>query len=123
MRLGGFSIFERDNTGSRLWAAYHSPHSLTWRWTAWIRKRDEMPQWFKFRHDRNNTGGDWIFCLFRLVFSFNTQRPMWYRDLYRRAKEQADMMACQQRMAERQVPLGHEFEKALFDNIESLYEH
>lgn len=83
----GFTAFRR--TSSRCsWnlAAYHSPHSLTWRWLVSFtrpRSKDEG-RWIGFFHHGRQTG----FQFARYCLSIHTQEPMWYRDLYQRARDE-----------------------------------
>lgn len=88
MRIGGFQAFEKNSDGSRLWAAYHSPHSLTWRWSVRIAKRFKFTPWFGvFRH-KHNCGSQTHILFVWWGLCVSTQRPMWYRDLYRKARDE-----------------------------------
>ena len=95
MKIGSLTVFQRNNRGSRLWAAWHSPHSLTWRWLVTVSRREAMPQWFAWHRQRHNTGTTAVACALWWVVRVQTQRPMWYRDLYRRAREDSDTRAYQ----------------------------
>lgn len=91
--IRGFDIFSRTNV-ARDWviAAWHSPHSLTWRWfvSFSLFRGDECrvrPLWWGYRTNTGLHGG------FRLpwigMVHWQTQHPMWYRDLYMRQQDQA----------------------------------
>lgn len=82
MRIGGFQIFEKDSRGSRLWAAYHSPHSVTWRWSAALEKRFQVTRWFWIYRLRHNFGSQTVVVFGWWALRISTQKPTWYRDLY-----------------------------------------
>lgn len=86
MRIGGFQIFEKNNEGSRLWAAYHSPHSLTWRWTVSLHKRFEVTRWFSAICQKHNYGSQTYVMFGWWALRISTQKPMWYRDLYQKVR-------------------------------------
>lgn len=90
MRIGGFKAFERNSAGERLWASYHSPHSLTWRWVARINKRVGGAKTFGIRRDKHNCGSNINLLLGPIAIHVATQRPMWYRDIYTRKREDED---------------------------------
>ena len=112
----GFSAFRRTSS-PRAWnlAVYHSPHSLTWRWLVDLslgrvfRKprihldRGSCEFWrspfvgFGFnigvagaRAYTNNYGWQFDAWFLGLHIGFTQQSPMWYRDLYHRARDEAD---------------------------------
>lgn len=72
---------------------YHSPHSLTWRWGLSFSffRGDEWrvrPLWWGHSH---NAGVSWGFRIpFVGIVSWQTQAPMWYRDLYMRLRDEDD---------------------------------
>jgi hypothetical protein len=87
--------FFRKTSGPRLWniASYHSPHSLTWRWilSFGLFRGDERRIWPIVMADRHNTG---MHILVRIpwvgMFTFSTQRPMWFRDMWRQDRDERD---------------------------------
>jgi hypothetical protein len=87
MHIGGLSIFTKTSQKHRyVIASWHSPHSLTWRWSlsfAWV-PSGEAGVWHIHKH---NDGVAVILALQWLRFDFNTQKPMWYRDMYRRQRD------------------------------------
>jgi len=116
----GFAAF-KSTSGKRSWniASYHSPHSLTWRWligltigSVFARPRiymsarntfmgeiDPFPT-FAFNvgfaggsASKNNYGWQFAAWIFGLHLHFSQQRPMWYRDLYHRARDEADQLS------------------------------
>ncbi|AWC25469.1 hypothetical protein CO731_04966 [Aminobacter sp. MSH1] len=108
----GFSAFRRTSSKSS-WnlAAYHPPHSLTWRWLLSLRRHELM--WLKpfaiansfgfgagvgtlfgfSAYKQPNGGWQWHFALLWHGLSFSQQEPMWYRDLYHRARDEADQLS------------------------------
>lgn len=91
--MKGLKFFTRTSS-SRLFniAAYHSPHSLTWSWVlSFSFERQVRPLWYGYR----TNGG--YHCGLRIplvgVFMWQKQRPMWYRDLYQRKRDEADGLA------------------------------
>lgn len=116
----GLAVF-RGTSSKRTWniASYHSPHSLTWRWiiglslgSIFARPRlyvssrntfmggpDPFPT-FAFNigiaggsASKNNYGWQLSAWILGLHVHFNQQRPMWYRDLYQRARDEADQLS------------------------------
>lgn len=119
--IPGFAAFKKTS-GKRSWniASFHSPHSLTWRWLINLTlgsmfsrprlyfspKRDE---YFGGRlpfvtfvlnmgfggamASTNNYGWQFSAWLFGVHVSFHQQKPMWYRDLYQRARDEADQLS------------------------------
>lgn len=89
-------------------AAFHSPHSLTWRWVISFSffKADERrvrPLWWGYQ---TNTGSHWgVRIPFVGMITGMTQRPIWYRDLYMRLRDERDM-AAYQRSIEEPPPRG-----------------
>jgi hypothetical protein len=73
-------------------ASYHSRHSLTW---SWILSATADGAWRKpcgglrigVHPYRTNGGLQVVVTLPGLVFHWHRQRPIWYRDLYRRARD------------------------------------
>jgi hypothetical protein len=120
LAVPGFAALRRTS-GKKSWnvASYHSPHSLTWRWllnlslgsmfarprlymsprSTFLGEKDPFPS-FAFNigiagasASLNNYG--WQFCAWVLGVHvlFSQQRPMWYRDLYQRARDEADQLS------------------------------
>lgn len=117
----GVAAFRRTS-GKRSWnvASYHSPHSLTWRWlvnlslgSVFTRPRLYMSPRETFMGVKNpfsafafnigiagasastnNYGWQFAAWLLGLRIHFSQQRSMWYRDLYRRARDEADQLSC-----------------------------
>lgn len=87
----GLALFSRTNSKGH-WniASWHSPHSLTWSWIVSFSlfRGDEArvrPLWWSIRRGHSD---------FRIPFlgmvSWQTQRPMWYRDLWHRRRDEED---------------------------------
>ncbi len=116
----GLAVLTRTS-GKRSWnlAAYHSPHSLTWRWLVNItfgsmfsRPRLYMSPRGTFMGvsnpfpafafnigiagasaSTNNYGWQFAAWIFGIHVHFSQQHPMWYRDLYHRARDEADQLS------------------------------
>lgn len=116
----GFAALRRTSS-KRTWnlASYHSPHSLTWRWLIGIslggifsRPRIYMSPRNTFLGDKdpfpsfafnigiagasastNNYGWQFAAWMFGIHVHFHQQAPMWYRDLYIRARDEADQLS------------------------------
>lgn len=72
-------------------AAWHSPHSMTWSWIVSLSlPRGDEGRWLHFSAYRTNVGLQWILQVARVGLRFHRQRPMWYRDLYERKRDQLD---------------------------------
>lgn len=92
--MNGLRLFARDSGGGWILVSWHSPHSLTWRWfLSFTRFRgDEARVWPICWSYQTNPGGlQWGFRIPWLgVVAFHQQRPMWYRDLYIRMRDERD---------------------------------
>lgn len=117
----GFASFRRTS-GKRSWnlASYHSPHSLTWRWLAHLSVGSMFSRPGIFIEPRlsahfgfespfvgfgynigfggahaytNNFGWQFSAWLLGLHLMFSQQRPIWYRDIYHRARDEADQLS------------------------------
>lgn len=128
----GFSVFCRTSS-QRTWnlAAYHSPHSLTWRWLVSLslgrvfskpgihldrKSRNFWPSpfvgfgfnvGFAGAHAYTNNYG-WQFGAWVLGvhIGFTQQAPMWYRDLYRQARDASDGLRGAVYVAHRQTEMA-----------------
>lgn len=116
----GFAMLKRTS-GKKSWnvASYHSPHSLTWHWllnlslgalfsrprlymsprSTFLGEKDPFPS-FAFNigiagasASLNNYGWQFAAWMLGLHVHFQQQRPMWYRDLYHRARDEADQLS------------------------------
>lgn len=106
--MKGFRLFSHTNSrGTFNLASWHSPHSLTWRWVlSWRRHTVMVPTphfiWNSFglavglgamlalRAGRDNNGWQWSMSLLWRSLDYVSQRPMWYRDLYMRERDERD---------------------------------
>lgn len=88
-------------------ASYHNPHSMTWSWiVSFARFRGDearvRPLWFSYR---TNGGLQWGFRIpFFGIVSGHRQRPMYFRDLYYRLRDERDFSKPEKPPA-RQVPI------------------
>jgi hypothetical protein len=96
MKIGPLSLFKRTNS-RRLFniAAYHSPHSLTWSWIVsasfdGVWRKPEGGLRIGIRSHRTNSGLHIVAALPFVVFERQRQREMWFRDLFRRARDRED---------------------------------
>jgi hypothetical protein len=90
--MQGLKFFTRTSD-RRCWnlASYHSPHSLTWSWILSLSlPRPGEGRWFHFYRTRNNTGLHWLLQIARIALRWQTQRPMFYRDMYYRLRDKKD---------------------------------
>jgi hypothetical protein len=105
--MNGLRFFTRTND-RRLWdiACWHSPHSLTWRWILSLRLG--RPTWrphltrnsavfsiglgsaFSFWISGDNNGIAWSASVLGASLLWQTQAPMWWRDIYRRERDERD---------------------------------
>lgn len=118
--IPGLATFKRTSS-KRSWnvASFHSPHSLTWRWLigltlgsmfsrprlyfsprrTFMDRPDPFPAFaFNFGFGgagamTNNYGWQFNVWLLGVHVHFHQQQPMWYRDLYHRARDEADQLS------------------------------
>lgn len=116
----GLAVLKRTS-GKKSWniASYHSPHSLTWRWLVnlslgnmFSRPRIYMSPRETFMGgsnpfpafafnigiagasaSTNNYGWQFAAWLLGIHVHFSQQAPMWYRDLYQSARDEADQLS------------------------------
>ncbi len=102
MKLGNLTLFGgKSSPGIVSIAWWHSPHSLTWRWTLCTYfKRSWRCGLFGGRH---NCGGQWIFAGPFFAVQFSLQHPMWYRDMYRSDRDKRDRERSQKHVAQSEL--------------------
>jgi hypothetical protein len=121
MKLGPLSLFNRTSSRDTLsLASWHSPHSLTWRWSLCLRRHAFMwPKPFATRNSvgaglgigtllslttfKNNGGRQWEVSLLWHGLHFAQQRPMWFRDMYRRAFDESEELRDENNRLHRQL--------------------
>lgn len=123
MRIGPLTLFSRTSDGKTISLAYwHSPHSLTWRWALSLRRHQMM--WPKpvalrnsvgfgaglgtllsFHAYRTNGGWQWDVSLLWHGLSFSQQRPMWFKDMFSRMRDEHDQAQRDLRKFERELDL------------------
>lgn len=90
----GLALFSRTNSkGCWNIASFHSPHSLTWRWILTFRRfaPGEFRVWPIGTAYRDNNGLQWWVRLpFVGYLQWQQQRPMWFRDLWQRLRDERD---------------------------------
>lgn len=92
--IRGLRLFSRTSD-RHCWslASWHSPHSMTWRWSLSFHrfKSDEWrvrPLWWGYI--ANMGGLQWGFRIPWIgMVTFHKQHPMWYRDLYRKMRDES----------------------------------
>ena len=104
----GLALFGRTNC-QHTWnvASFHSPHSLTWSWVlSWHFHQTGWAQWWPlFWWYQTNHGPHWGLRLPGIGYiSWQQQRPMWYRDLYLRKRDELEAVKHERNAFERQVP-------------------
>lgn len=93
----GLALFTKMSGGGYNIASYHSPHSLTWRWIfSMSLPRRGVGRWRPIFHvSPHNSGGAAYFGFLKFGFNWHWQRPMWFRDLYHRLRDEKDFAAGQ----------------------------
>ena len=105
MRIGPLLLFSRTSARRTfIVAGWHSSHSLTWRWSLCVRPHNiARPTPFAYRNSAGfgvgigpllsvtthctNDGRQWEVSAFWHGLHFSQQRPMWFRDIYRRERD------------------------------------
>jgi hypothetical protein len=112
MKIGALSLFNRTSSAQHISvASWHSSHSLTWRWGlhASLLKPWPLAALAAWRNpgkhyghgglslgvrpllwlvaSRDNNGWQFMLTVLCVQLDFHQQRPMWYRDLYRRQRD------------------------------------
>lgn len=109
--MGALTLLRWDSGRSLLLASWHSPHSLTWSWilrATWSSPEYARPMrvWSRVGPHRSygfgigslihaylmrdNGGWQWGLILLGVGLTWSRQRPMWFRDLYRRLRDDID---------------------------------
>lgn len=120
--MRSLKLFSRTSSAQTFnLASWHSPHSLTWRWIlSWRRHTVMVPKphfiWnsfgfavgfgaaLAFRIGRDNNGWQWSVSLLWSSLDYLSQRPMWYRDLYMRMRDERDGLSPRRTRSEMAVP-------------------
>lgn len=121
IEIGGLRLFSRTNSARTYnLAAFHSSHSLTWRWVLSISRqpfclpkpyagRNSMGfgagfgQLLGFHTYRTNGGPQWSVSLLWLSFDFHQQKPMWYRDMFSRREEDLERLERENRQLRQEL--------------------
>jgi len=95
--MTALTFFGRTNMRRHRVIAWHSPHSLTWRWSLWVGlERPRLRPYFAPYRKPCRPGHkgllEWSAHFFGLRLSFNQQEPMWYRDMYQRQRDRLDQL-------------------------------
>lgn len=123
--MQGLKFFSRTSSPD-CWniASYHSPHSMTWRWfvSFALFRGDEArvrPLWFSHR---TNNGLQWGFRVPWVgLVTFQQQRPMWYRDLYQRKRDEVDGLRRDMDHPPSSTPPRSPFNPVVIDGGPSLH--
>ena len=91
--MKGLALIGRTS-GRGTWniISWHSPHSMTWSWILSVSlPRSGEGRWLHaYRYRNNDRCLQWGFQIARIGVRWHQQRPMWYRDLYQRKRDQFD---------------------------------
>src|SRR5690242_3536459 len=90
--MKGLALLRRTND-RRCWniASWHSPHSLTWSWILSLSfPRAGEGRWLHYSGYRSNVGYQWCLQVARVALRWHRQRPMWYRDMWQRRRDELD---------------------------------
>lgn len=120
---GGLILFQRTSD-SGCWnvATFHSPHSLTWSWILSFRvPRADEGRWLHFARWKTNSGTQWCLQIARHALQWHRQQPMWYRDLWRRARDEHDELKEFTRTSMPRPPLRSPFNPVVIDGGSSLH--
>jgi len=103
----GLALFQRTSAKRTVnIASFHSPHSLTWTWILSFnfleRGSGEHKVWPLYAVSKHSK--QWMLRVpFVGYFMWHRQEPMWYRDLFAKARDREDDMASELRKAARIV--------------------
>lgn len=95
--MKGLSFFKKTSDGSYNLVSYHSPHSMTWSWIFGVNRDgwSERRLWPILMSYRTNDGLQLILRIPHIaIFRWHRQRPIWYRNLYQRLRDERDGLAC-----------------------------
>lgn len=97
--MKGLAIMSRTSDPRTLnLASFHSPHSLTWSWILLFhRPRADEGRWLHFSSWRTNCGRQWCLQIARHALQWHRQQPMWFRDLWQKARDENDALKYQTR--------------------------
>jgi hypothetical protein len=118
--MKGLRLFSRTSD-QRSWnlASFHSPHSLTWSWILSFRlPRGDEGRWLGFHRWQTNDGGQWLLQIARCALQWHRQRPMWYRDLHARCRDELDTL---EDFSRRPAPARSPFKPTVIDGGQSLH--
>lgn len=87
--IKGLKLFSRTSNERCInLASYHSPHSLTWSWILSVSRQSGWKTWFY--PYRTNGGLQWVLRLPFFAVQWNRQRPMFFRDMWARQRDERD---------------------------------
>lgn len=104
MKIGALHLFNRTNQpGCWTLAAWHSRHSLTWRWLIHVsrfRGDERRASWRMLHRWQTNHGLNWMFLVPWICrIDFQQQESMFYRDMYERQFAERERLERQVREA------------------------
>jgi len=90
--MSGLALFRRtSNSGCWNLASFHSPHSLTWSWIlSFSLPQGDSGRWLGFHRWQTNQGQQWLLQIARCDLQWRRQRPIWYRHLYQKQRDEID---------------------------------
>lgn len=116
--MKGLRFFTKTSSGSWNIASYHNPHSLTWSWLLNFSffRADEgrwRPLWWSYP---TNGGPHWGIRIPLVgLLHWQTQQPMYYRDLYVRKRDEEDQAAYRRSIVHQKQPV------IVVDNSQALH--
>lgn len=119
----GLTLFTRTSDRRR-WnvAAFHSPHSLTWSWIlSFSAPRADEGRWLNFWRYRDNNGLQWGLQVARHCLRWHKQRPLLYRDLWRKARDENEELRHLTRVATPELPPRSPFNPVIIDGGGSVH--
>lgn len=124
--MEGLALFKRTNSkGNWNLASYHSPHSLTWSWilSFSLYRGDEAKVWPIWMPHRTNVGFQWAVRFpFIGILRMHRQRPMWFRDMYRRSEGERERLKDELRAVPRQpTPPRSPFKPTVIEGGSSIH--
>jgi hypothetical protein len=118
VRIGGLALFAPTNSKRSFnIASYHSPHSLTWSWILSVSfdgiwRYPPPPMATRkglrlgFHPYRTNDGLQWVLTFPFVVIHWHRQREMWFRDMYRRARDREEELEAKVSKLRRELTLA-----------------
>ena len=124
MQIGPLALFHKTNSARSFnIASWHSPHSLTWSWILSV-SFDGIWRYpppplatrkglrLGFHPFRTNGGLQWVLTFPFVLFHWHRQRPMWFRDLHARRRDECEALEVANSQLRRQMREQRDLAKA-----------